>query len=174
MKYETELCKIAHKYGTDKCPQIKHSFTPFYYSFLKDKNIKTVLELGIGEGGSLRMWKEFFPNAKIYGVDNQEARLITEDGIETFLCDGTNEKEVLEVLQKIGTDIDLFIDDGSHIAKDQIRACKLWKPLLKNTIYIIEDVTLPDTIIRELSDYKVFKPELKKKGYRDNRILVIE
>ena len=174
MKYETKLCEIGHKYGTDKCPQIKHSFTPFYYSLLKDKNIKKVLELGIGDGGSLRMWKEFFPDAKIYGIDIDKTRLITEENIETFLCDGTNEKEVLKILQKTGTDIDLFIDDGSHIYEDQISACKIIKPLLKTTTYIIEDVTHPDKITKGLSEYDVFKPELKNKGYRDNRLLVIK
>ena len=32
----TELCDIAFKYGVDKCPQINHAFTPFYYNLFKD------------------------------------------------------------------------------------------------------------------------------------------
>jgi len=50
MESVTPLCDIAFKYGTDKCPQLGHSYTPFYYDLLKDKRetIKKVLEFGIG------------------------------------------------------------------------------------------------------------------------------
>lgn len=52
----TELCEIAYKYGTDKCPAVKHSYTPFYYQLLKDKrqSVKKVLELGVGRLGTMR------------------------------------------------------------------------------------------------------------------------
>ena len=34
----TELCKLAYKYGTDKCPQVNGAYyTPFYFELLKDK-----------------------------------------------------------------------------------------------------------------------------------------
>ena len=174
MKYETKLCEIAYRHGTDKCPQIKHPYTPFYYSFLKDKNVKKVLELGVYKGASLRMWKEFFPNAQIYGIDINEDNLITEDRIETFLCDGTNEEELKKALQKIGTDIDLFIDDGSHVYKDQVKTCKALRPLLKDATYIIEDVNRPDTIIRLLKGFGVVIPKLNNTKRRDDRLLVIK
>ena len=34
---KTELCKIAEKYGTDKCPQIFHDYTPTYHELFKDR-----------------------------------------------------------------------------------------------------------------------------------------
>jgi len=34
---ETPLCKLAFEYKTDKCPKIKHVYTPFYYELLKDR-----------------------------------------------------------------------------------------------------------------------------------------
>lgn len=42
----TELCELAYKYGTDKCPQIKHFYTPYYYKLFKDRrlSVKKVLE----------------------------------------------------------------------------------------------------------------------------------
>ena len=85
MKKRDILSELAFKYGTDKCPQLNHAYTPFYYELLKDKrqSIKKVLEMGIGNrelqkkyfphcvtGASLFMWKDFFPNAQIYGADN--------------------------------------------------------------------------------------------------------
>src|SRR5215212_8637538 len=92
MAHITKLCKIAYKYGTDKCPQLRHTYTPFYYQLLKNKRhkIKKVLEIGIGRykgieknetiydpglkrhyhrGASLYMWRDFLPEAQIYGAD---------------------------------------------------------------------------------------------------------
>ena len=77
------MCKLAYKYGTDKCPKLNHVYTPFYYKLFnkKRKAIKKVFEMGIGgsrvmkyipqyqTGASLRMWRDFFPNAHIYGAD---------------------------------------------------------------------------------------------------------
>ncbi len=71
----TKLCELAEKYGCDKCPQVGHPYTPHYYELLKYKDIKKVLELGIGsretmqwtpdnyqKGASLKMWRDFFPD----------------------------------------------------------------------------------------------------------------
>ena len=68
MLKETPLCKLALKYRSDKCPKRgKHTYTPYYYDLLKNKkrSTKKVLEIGIGKGASLKMWRDFFPNAKI-------------------------------------------------------------------------------------------------------------
>ena len=116
----TKLCEIAYKYGTDKCPQLRHSYTPFYYELLKDRrqSIKKVLEMGIGyfegmpekkvvfdpslkrnyhRGASLYMWRDFFPNAKIYGADVRPETMFKDERIETFLCDETKKEENVEV-----------------------------------------------------------------------------
>src|SRR3990167_2538711 len=109
---ENELDKLALKYGSDKCPQIKHSYTPYYFNLLKDKQetIKKVLEIGAGEGASLRMWSDFFPNALVYGADNQDGRIFKEDRIEVFRCDQSSKKDLVDLTTKTGSDIDLVID----------------------------------------------------------------
>lgn len=174
----TELCRLAFKYGTDKCKDIKHPYTPFYFNLLNEKreSVKKVLELGIGmhDGASLRMWKEFFPNATIYGIDIVEERLIQDERIKTFLCDGRDEEQLKKLINEIGSDIDLFIDDGSHRWEDQINTCKLLKPLIKDALYIIEDVRFPDTIKRKLPQYLVEKAVLVDTKYRDDGIVVIK
>jgi hypothetical protein len=45
---QTELCKIAAKWGTDKVPSIGHSYTPYYHELLKGKTVRRMLEIGIG------------------------------------------------------------------------------------------------------------------------------
>ena len=57
-----------------------------YFSEFKGKKI-TFVEVGIFNGGSLKVWKEYFgPDARIIGVDiNPECKKFEEDGIEVFI-----------------------------------------------------------------------------------------
>jgi trans-aconitate methyltransferase len=171
MDNTTPLCKIAYQYGTDKCPQIGHHYTPIYYELFKDKilNIKKVLELGIGSaktmqavpdgyqtGASLLMWRDFFPNAQVYGLDRSETAMISSERIETFICDQRNRNNLRQIINKIGTDIDLFIDDGSHRPGDQVRLFHFLMPILKkDVVYIIEDVQRPNKFKNNLGEYNI-------------------
>jgi len=181
---ETPLCKIAYKYGTDKCPKIKHNYTPYYYDLLKDKKIKKVLEMGIGnypdmkhvdkaydkklkrvyiKGASLKMWRDFFPEAQIYGADVLPETMFEDERIKTFVCDERDEKSIKELIKETGSDIDLFVDDGSHKKEHQIHLAKTILPLLKEgVIYIIEDVGWTDHIVKELDEYICKVPNLVK------------
>ena len=51
----TELCHLAIKYGTDRHPLSKHSYTPYYFNLFKDKrqSVKKVLEIGVGNGKNI-------------------------------------------------------------------------------------------------------------------------
>lgn len=150
----TELCDIAFKYGTDKCPQIYHTYTPFYYDFFKDRRteIKKVLEFGIGlpymgrgkmgiVGASLRMWRDFFPNAQIYGVDILEECRFEDERIQTFILDERDDDAVIDLINTIGADIDIVIDDANHSYRTQAHLCWTLLPVLHPDVtYIIEDV----------------------------------
>ena len=185
----TELCELAFKYGSDKCPQIKHHYTPFYYELLKDrrKTIRKVLEIGIGNkevmphspdyqvGASLFMWRDFFPNAIIYGADILHELLFRDERIETYLCDQRIKQDLENLIGQIGNDIDLFIDDGSHKSEDQLFTCLNVMPMLKKgVIYIIEDVSYPD-IVRQLDKYdcQLFGARAWRKGSWDDRLMVV-
>jgi len=186
----TPLCEIAFKYRTDKCPQIFHTYTPFYYELLKDKkHFKKVLELGIGTvhtmrhtdnylpGASLRMWRDFFPEAHIYGVDYEPSVIFQEDRINTFLANTTNEEQMKKVIEEIGSNIDLVIDDGPHHTPYQILTAKMLMPLLKkDVIYIIEDVRACRQVRNALSDYDVEIVRLDTGGRRisDNNLVIVK
>jgi len=177
MTTETDLCKLALKYRSDKCRRRgKHTYTEYYYKLLIDrrKTIKKVLEIGIGKGASLRMWRDFFPNAKIYGADYREDLLIDRDRIESILCDQRRKEHLVSLIDKIGSDIDLVVDDASHRPRDQVFTCLTLMPLLKKeAIYIIEDVAQP-SIIERLTQYDTDMPELDQSVKRyDNRLIVV-
>src|SRR3990167_11232762 len=109
---ETPLCELALKYRSDKCPKRgKHTYTPYYYNLFKNKknSVKKVLEIGILHGASLLMWRDFFPNAKIYGADRRGSFLIRRNRIESFHCDQSRREDLVQLIERTGADIDLFV-----------------------------------------------------------------
>jgi demethylmacrocin O-methyltransferase len=150
------LCELAEKYNVDKCPKVYHYYTPEYHKILKDFSPKQMLEIGIGThqimksicgkdyvvGASLRMWKEYFTNCKIVGIDinEQSVKDAVEDRIDTYLSDQSCPVSLENLVQKTGN-FDFIIDDGSHLVKHQLISIKsLWKNLNSGGIYIIEDI----------------------------------
>jgi hypothetical protein len=159
----TELCTIAIHYGVDKCTG--HSYTPEYHALLKDLRTEklSMLEIGIGNmelmrplvgdhykpGASLRMWRDYFPNAELFGCDIVPEVIFTEERIKTFLVDQSNSVSLLQLMSSIksvssSTELDIILDDGSHI-EDHMRISfkTLWPFLKKGGIYIIEDIQSP-------------------------------
>lgn len=53
---ETILCELFYKYGSDKCPQIYHSYSTEYYELLKNnrENFLNILEIGIGTNSMMK------------------------------------------------------------------------------------------------------------------------
>jgi len=177
----TELCEIGFKYKTDKCPQIKHHFTEFYHEIFKDKRetIKKVVEIGIGKmapyfvvGASLYMWRDYFPNAMIYGADIEQDLLFTDNRIETYYCDQTKLTDLIDLAVKVGSDVDLFIDDGLHTPESQIFTCLSIMPWLKDPIYVIEDVGHRE-ILDRLSDYNCQVLKLNRRKYNDDCMVIV-
>lgn len=189
---QTELCQLAYKYGTDKCPQIEHTYTPFYFELLSGRrqSVKKVLEIGVGNsvdmdhvvklkgsyrlGASLYMWRDFFPNAQIYGADIQPETLFEDKRMKTYLCDQSQKEDLIHLIENTGSDIDLFIDDGSHRLEHQIFTCQILMPLLKkNVIYVIEDVIHSRKVVRDLNQYECWVPQISKQG-RNNQLVVVK
>ena len=99
-----------------------------------------VLEIGIGKGGSLQMWKWYFGSkSKIFGIDIDEEVLFKEVRIKTFQCDQLDligMAKVLAILPKL----DIVIDDGGHTMEQQISTFNMTYPCISdNGIYLCED-----------------------------------
>ena len=63
------LQEIVDNSRTDK--NTAHSYLPLYQNLLirKKETAKNVLEIGICNGGSIKLWNDFFVNANVYGLD---------------------------------------------------------------------------------------------------------
>ena len=114
-------------------------------------------------GASLRMWRDFFPNAQVYGADIVADSVFKDDRLETFECDETNKEQVIALMKKIvAEDIDIFIDDASHHVHDQRFLCETVMPLLKkDVIYIIEDTRRFRMLRKQLSQYNCIQAPLE-------------
>jgi hypothetical protein len=137
----SRLCDLADKYGCDKAPSIRHSYTPFYHQLFQGRCVRALLEVGVLEGASLRMWRDYFPEAEIVGFDIEPGYMVNgEERIQTFLCNGTDGGIQLH-RKYMPEKFDIIIDDASHEPDDQVAAVNNLMPFLADGgVYVIEDV----------------------------------
>lgn len=99
----------------------------------------TVVEVGVAGGGSLEMWLKYFGvDSKIYGIDIHPQ---VEDvkGVQLIIGDQSN-PEFWDQFTVDVPQIDVFIDDGSHVNSHQILTFyKVWQHLKEGGVYICED-----------------------------------
>ena len=103
---------------------IKHStyFKSYEHFFSKYRNREiTFIEIGVLNGGSLFMWREYFgPKARIIGIDlNPTAKKWEKDGFEIFIGNQADKDFWTDVKAKVGS-IDIVLDDGGHTYEQQI------------------------------------------------------
>ena len=131
----SDLHDIGLSERTDK-PHLSQ-FTLYYPRFLDALRGQSfnMLEIGVAETGSLRMWERYFPNATVYGADAKpypgEARILRVD---------QNDPSTVEDVARVRR-WQLVIDDASHKPAHQLRTFTIIFPMLPpNAVYIIEDI----------------------------------
>ncbi len=149
----TDLCLLGVKYPTDKSPYNtegnlhKHAYTAIYnllFSNIRYKDIK-LGELGILDNNSMLSWREFFPNAKLYGFEWFDERLdkAIDDNIDcTYIKMNVKDvNSISEGLSISGSNFDILIEDSTHQFEDQIKFInEAYKHLNPGGILIIEDI----------------------------------
>ena len=101
-----------------------------------------VLEIGIDQGGSLQMWKNYFgEKAKIYGIDiNPKCKEFEEDNIQIFIG-SQSDKKFLKEIKSFIPPLDILIDDGGHTMKQQIITFDLlFDHIKEDGVYLCEDL----------------------------------
>lgn len=134
------LEELGHKYAVSK---MLHDYLKHYWSYLRDKRetVKNVLEMGVETGSSLRMWEEFFPNARIWGIDiNPDCKRHEGGRKSIFIGDQGDNLFLAECADRIGEPFDLIVDDGSHQVPHQIGGfATLFPRLTSDGVYVVED-----------------------------------
>jgi len=136
------LDDLAIKYKSDKS-SLYHNFATKYDRLLASsrESATSILEIGVAQGQSLRMWADYFPQAAIHGADISRASRICETynkRIRFHLAD-QNDLAQLKNLEQFGP-FDLIIDDGNHFWREQIVSFEGLFPYVKpGGLYIVED-----------------------------------
>jgi cephalosporin hydroxylase len=106
----------------------------------------TMLEIGIGFGGSLDMFANYLgPYAQIVGLDIRPscADYQTEQ-IKVVIGDQSDSKVLRSLINEF-TSFDIIIDDGSHRPEHYLKSfVELWPFVSNNGVYIIEDVGITE------------------------------
>lgn len=137
------LEEIANKHTSDK---LGHGYFPFYDKWMP-KEPRSILEIGVKEGESIKIWKEAYPNAAIYGMDLfMEFPIPAIDGVSFIKGDQLNN----DLLYHIRNDIrpQIIIEDASHCGINH------WVTLISLIpsceMYFIEDLfTCRDDFFRQ-------------------------
>ena len=168
------LAGLCDKYGSDKgelspeghpYPAPAHNFTELYSRLFAHCRhaVRKVFECGLGTnntsipsnmgargrpGASLRVWRDYFPKAVIYGADIDRDILFTEDRIKTFYMDQCDPAAIQAFWQQVDdTGFDFMVDDGLHVF--EAGSCLFTHSidrLAEHGIYVIEDVTPTDLL----------------------------
>ena len=161
-RHET-LHDLGKKYGTDK---VRHGFLQIYADlFGAPEAVKNMMEIGVFYGASIQMWRDYFVNAKVYGVDGftgimgngkvecpqgscigdlymkkepfgPRVKLVKADQGDSSVMEG-----MAKELQKEKISFDVIVEDGSHKYEDQQKNLAQLFPLIKpGGYYVIEDL----------------------------------
>jgi len=152
------LIKLVDNRYTDK--NNTHSYLPLYEKLLKNKKntAKNILEIGIGDfgeknGGSIKLWKDYFTKANIHALDilpmnRVMDELINDDRIILYTStDAYNTNFFTNNFLNKNIKCDFMLDDGPHTLESMKQYIKLYSQIMTDDgILIIEDVQSWDWI----------------------------
>ena len=178
---------IVNNSKTDK--NTTHSYLQLYQKLLisKKETAKNVLEVGIGDfgeknGGSIKLWRDFFTNATIHAldilpIDRVMDELLNDDRVILYTSSNAYDNEFFTThfLNK-NIKCDFMLDDGPHTLESMKQFIKLYSQIMTDDgILIIEDVqsldwiyTLKNEVPENLKKFiKVYDLRKKKNRYDD-------
>ncbi|GDY32014.1 hypothetical protein GTS_36470 [Gandjariella thermophila] len=143
-----DLGELSTRYLSDKWGGL-HWFTPHYerhFGGLRHERLR-ILEIGIGGfegrstgGGSLLMWRRYFPRAVVFGMDIFDKSGLDQPRIKTLRGDQNNADWLTGIAREYGP-FDIIIDDGSHINEHVLHSFSvLFEHLRTGGTYVIEDM----------------------------------
>lgn len=169
-------------YPTDK--EYTHGYLNVYdnlFSKIQNKEVN-IFECGYGDGGSCKLWEDYFPNAQIRSIDIEKRDHVWSKGGKDFPVRSRVRLDYIN-LHKLPVTyfddfpLDIAIDDASHLISDQIIFVKtIWPILKKGGLMIIEDIQDIDHNIQYFNKFNIpFKVvDLRKTGVDCSVLLIFK
>lgn len=133
------------KYLTDKFTG--HKYLDTYNEVLSSRkdSTKNVLEIGVSAGGSILLWRDFFQNANIYGIDiDDKPQSLINDSMTRISFIKQNAYDVNFVQSNFidkNIRFDLIVDDGPHSLESMKFFAEHYSRILNNGgVLVIEDI----------------------------------
>lgn len=113
--------------------------------------VKNIVEIGLSQPGSVKLWRDYFTTATVYGIDALESKDLNVAYISSderiVLCTGKDAYGSDLSFLPEDTTYDIIIDDGPHVLELLVKMLKNFVPLLnKGGVLVIEDVQSIDWI----------------------------
>jgi beta-1,4-mannosyl-glycoprotein beta-1,4-N-acetylglucosaminyltransferase len=136
------LREIGLACGTDKV--CKHHYDRWYeqqFKSLRNRPLR-LLEIGVDNGASLRMWEEYFPQAEIIGIDvDPRCKQFQSSRATIHIGDQCDRDFLRQVISSTGGNFDVIIDDGGHRMNQQRFVLRtLFSALRPGGWFVMEDV----------------------------------
>ena len=141
-----ETLRALHQAHAGKVSDKWSIYLDAYQEFLSEFRTRPVrlLEIGVQNGGSLEIWRKFFPNAELVlgcDVDTACGELEFDDPEIAIVIGDADSAEVERQIVSRATQLDVIIDDGSHKSSGIIGNFARYFPHLSDGgIYIAEDM----------------------------------
>lgn len=139
--------QVALRHHVDKASTYDdhagHNYMPHYQQHLDGLPIRSLLEIGVWHGDSVRMWRDLLPDTHIYGLDiDPTCTQHRGDRISVVTADQTDAHAMNMIGEAFGP-FDVIVDDGSHIPTDVLTTFDALAPHCRRW-YFIEDLPAVD------------------------------
>ncbi len=160
-----------------------HDYISVYESLLAPyrETAKRVVEIGIYDGHSLRMFEEYFCNAEVHGIDCDEQPHGGKADLRPMILSRMHHIHIFDATDGVSVNhkfenfkFDVVIDDAAHSIEQQVKLIEVWLPkLAPGGLYVVEDIQEIDCTraIFESLGFKIIDRRKTKNRY-DNVLAV--
>lgn len=142
MTNQLSLEQISLNYRSDK-GSVYHGYLDIYEKYFSKyrNNLNNFLEIGLWEGESLRMWREYFTVGNLVGADILDLSHVKLSNTTIHICDQSDRTQLQNLIDGSFNQFDIIIDDGGHWQhQQQITLGFMFKHLSPGGIFVIEDL----------------------------------
>jgi SAM-dependent methyltransferase len=136
------LEEISKQYHSDK-GSIYHNYLEIYEKYFSKyrDTLENFLEIGLWQGDSIRMWRDYFDVGNLVGADILDLSHVVLPNTQIHICDQSDRQQLGNLIDNSYDEFDIIIDDGGHWQHQQQITLGFMFPFLKSGgVFVIEDL----------------------------------
>ncbi len=136
------LEEISKQYHSDK-GSVYHNYLEIYEKYFSKyrDTLENFLEIGLWQGDSIRMWREYFNVGNLVGADILDLSHVVLPNTQIHICDQSDRQQLGNLVDNSFDEFDIIIDDGGHWQHQQQITLGFMFPFLKaGGVFVIEDL----------------------------------